>query len=217
MRNVILSIIASITIVSCIEKAKKEINLNNIEVEVSDTQTNVKGKKSLFIGDSHTANKTGWGWQSIVCKETGMIETNLAIGGKQTSWMIQIVNSNVSSKYDYCFIYGGSNDYFGSVPTEKIISNIQRMVDTCNTRKVTPIVLTGFDNVKCTTVDGKIKERGRLFKKSLIENIKNAKILDTRVIEITDCGDKLCHMKPSGHKKVANSVIDQMKFERLEK
>ena len=44
------------------------------------TLTSVRGKKALFIGDSHTA--VDYGWQHQVCKQTGMTYLNTAVGGQ---------------------------------------------------------------------------------------------------------------------------------------
>ncbi len=47
---------------------------------------------------------------------------------------------------------------------------------------------------------------------SVVDSIKNAIVIDTRVVVRTDCGDWTCHMHPSGHKKVATKVIKSMKL-----
>jgi len=91
----------------------------------------VRGKKALFIGDSHTA--ADYGWQYQVCKKTGMIMQNTAVGGKQTAWMLEVAKLNLSSNYDYCFIYGGANDMAGNREPMKSVRNIQRIVKLCKT------------------------------------------------------------------------------------
>ena len=48
-----------------------------------DTVISVRGKKALFIGDSHTANHAN-GWQVLVCKQTGMKMKNVSESGKTT-------------------------------------------------------------------------------------------------------------------------------------
>jgi hypothetical protein len=42
-------------------------------------------------------------------------------------------------------------------------------------------------------------------------------IVDTRVVERTDCWDGLCHMSHSGHTKVAKKVIEDLKFKKVSK
>jgi len=49
-----------------------------------------------------------------------------------------------------------------------------------------------------------------------MDSIKNATVIDTRVVVRTDCGDWTCHMHPSGHKKVAEAVIKKMKFKTIQ-
>jgi hypothetical protein len=39
-----------------------------------------------------------------------------------------------------------------------------------------------------------------------------AQVIDTRVVDKTDCWDGLCHMNPNGHKKIANKVISDLNF-----
>jgi hypothetical protein len=46
----------------------------------------------------------------------------------------------------------------------------------------------------------------------LIKKIVGGKVINTRVITKSDCWDGLCHMTPSGHKKIGNCVIKEMKF-----
>ena len=63
-----------------------------------DTVVSVKGKKALFIGDSHSA--ADYGWQHQVCKKTGMTYLNTAVGGKQTAWMLQEAKLKVTEYFD---------------------------------------------------------------------------------------------------------------------
>ena len=46
--------------------------INNQQVITQVIVNDVRGKKALFIGDSHTANH-GYGWQVQLCKATGLI------------------------------------------------------------------------------------------------------------------------------------------------
>ena len=111
---------------------------------------NFKGKKVLFIGDSHTALYNA-GWQSVLAKRYGFYEKNTAIGGKTTDWMLNQLNLSLSSgeKFYACFIYGGANDaYNTSISNEKAVSNIQKMVDICNKNNVIPIVIVGYNTRK---------------------------------------------------------------------
>jgi len=71
-----------------------------------DTVVSVKGKKALFIGDSHSA--ADYGWQHQLCKKTKMTYLNTAVGGKQTAWMVEQARAKVTEYFDYCFIYGGA-------------------------------------------------------------------------------------------------------------
>lgn len=178
----------------------------------------VRGKKALFIGDSHTA--ADYGWQYQVCKKTGMQMQNTAVGGKQTYWMLETARLNMSSNYDYCFIYGGANDMAGNRPPMRSVKNIQRIVDLCKIHNVKAVVLTGFDPITCVNVAGRdiykgYPQRYARFQQMLIDSIQGATVVKTHCISRTDCGDFLCHMTASGHRKMAEKVIESLAFKKL--
>ena len=184
-----------------------------------DTVISVKGKKALFIGDSHSA--ADYGWQHQVCKKTGMTYLNTAVGGKQTAWMLQEAKLKVTEYFDYCFIYGGANDMAGNRPPMKSVKNIQAIVNLCNKAHVTPVVITGFDPVTCINITGRdvykgYPQRYAKFQQLLIDSIKGAIVVETHCISRTDCGDFLCHMTASGHRKMALCIIDKLKLKIYE-
>jgi hypothetical protein len=187
---------------------------------VHDTVNSVKGKKSLFIGDSHTA--ADYGWQHQVATKTGMSYLNTAVGGKQTTWMLEVAKMNVSSNYNYCFIYGGANDMAGNRAPIKAVKNIQLIVDLCKTYNVKAIVITGFDPMTCVNITGRgqfkgYPERYAKFQQMLLDSIHGAKVIKTHCISRTDCRDFLCHMTTSGHRKMAAKVIAELKFKKVTK
>lgn len=179
-----------------------------------DTIVDVNGKSALFIGDSHTANHS-FGWQKILCEKTGMKMTNTAVVGRHLPWMVGVAKNKVSESFDFCFIYGGANDIHGNRKPYDVVKDVQKVVDICNSRGVKPIVLTGFDAEKCVKpIKGQefYPKAYTTYQKILIDSLRNATIIDTRVVVRTDCGDWTCHMNPSGHKKVAEQVLDIMNF-----
>jgi len=180
-----------------------------------DTIVSVKGKNVLFIGDSHTA--ADYGWQHQLCKKTQMRYLNTAVGGKQTKWMIEVAKLHVNSGYDYCFIYGGANDMASNRAPIKAVCNIQKIVNMCLAKQVTPIVLTGFDPLTCVAVGNRTALKGypqryAKFQQLLVDSIVGAKVLKTHCISRTDCGDYLCHMTGSGHRKMCNFIISACRF-----
>ena len=180
-----------------------------------DTIVSVKGKNVLFIGDSHTA--ADYGWQHQLCKKTQMRYLNTAVGGKQTKWMIEVAKLHVNSGYDYCFIYGGANDMASNRAPIKAVCNIQKIVNMCLAKQVTPIVLTGFDPLTCVAVGNRTAlkvypQRYAKFQQLLVDSIVGAKVLKTHCISRTDCGDYLCHMTGSGHRKMCNFIISACRF-----
>ena len=179
----------------------------------------VKGKKVLFIGDSHTS--ADYGWQHQLCKKTKMTYLNTAVGGKQTAWMLQEAKLKINEYFDYCFIYGGANDMAGNRPPIKSVKNIQAIVNICHKFAVTPIVITGFDPVTCVNVTGRdvyagYPQRYAKFQQLLVDSIHGATVVQTHCISRTDCGDFLCHMTSSGHRKMALCIIDKLKLKTYE-
>jgi hypothetical protein len=189
-----------------------------VVVKPVDTVVSVKGKKALFIGDSHTAYDYGWQYQ--VCKKTGMQMLNTAVGGKQTPWMLEIAKQSIHSGLDYCFIYGGANDMAGNRQPIKAVKNIQAIVDLCLKKQVKPIVITGFDPLTCVVVGNRTAYKGYpqryvKFQQLLVDSIKGATVLKTHCISRTDCGDYLCHMTASGHRKMSEKVISGLAFKKI--
>ena len=189
-----------------------------VPVKPIDTVVSVKGKTVLFIGDSHTSYSNGW--QDRLCRRTGMTYLNTAVGGKQTQWMVGEARQKITNYFDYCFIYGGANDMAGNRSPMKSVKNVQIIVDLCIKAHVKPIVVTGFDPITCIDVRGRDVYRGypqryARFQQLLVDSIKRATVVKTHYISRTDCGDFLCHMAASGHRKMADSIIKAMKFKTI--
>ena len=142
---------------------------------------------------------------------------NTAVGSKQTAWMLEVVKLHLNSGYDYCFIYGGANDMAGNKSPIKAVRNIQKIVNMCLEKQVEPIVLTGFDPLTCVMVGSResykmYPSRYAKFQQLLVDSIVGAKVIKTHCISRTDCGDFLCHMTASGHKKMADFIILACRF-----
>ena len=190
-------------------------------VQSVDTPENVRGKSVLFIGDSHTTY--AYGWQDRLCKRTGMIYTNTAVGGKTTSWMLGVLRTRINSKYDYCIIWGGANDMAGMIKPLDAVRNVQKMVDICNSNGVKAIVMTGFNPRTCVDVSRQSKAwqpypaRYEVFQKMLQDSIRGAQVIKSHFIsrKERDCGDFCCHMNASGHIKMADSMISKLRFKTI--
>lgn len=179
---------------------------------VHDTIVDVNGKTALFIGDSHTSNHTS-GWQTIVSKKTKMRPNNVSVSGKTTYWMLDVALYSIHRNIDYCFIYGGANDmYTSSITPEEAVNNIKGIVKMCKGNGVHAIVLTGFNPTNTQTPNPNYISKYIKFQQLLLKGIDGATVIDTRVVPKSDCWDGLCHMTPSGHRKIADCVIKKMKF-----
>lgn len=191
-------------------KITDTVKIDTVKVKPQDTVLNVNGKIALFIGDSHTSNHNS-GWQTIVCKKTGMKMINASVSGKTTYWMLEIGLYKIRKNIDYCFIYGGANDmYTSSITPEEAVENIKGIIRMCNGNGVHAVILTGFDPKVTSTPNKNYIPKYIKFQKLLLTTIKDATVIDTRVVLKSDCWDGLCHMSPSGHKKIAEKVISDM-------
>jgi len=213
---ILVSLVFGCLIIQAHPTIKDPISLGKIEVmdtiKPQDTIVDVNGKNALFIGDSHTSNHTA-GWQTIVCKKTKLKMKNVSVSGKTTYWMLEMALYSLHKNIDYCFIYGGANDmYSSSITPEEAVNNIQGIIKMCDGNGVQAIVLTGFDPRNTNTPNSNYIPKYIKFQKLLLSNIKGAIVIDTRVVAKSDCWDGLCHMAPSGHKKIGECVIKKMKF-----
>lgn len=200
----------------------KEVKKDTVVLKVSqDTVIDVKGKKVLYIGDSHTTY--AYGWQDRLCRRTGMTYINTAVGGKMTLWMLDVLRRNINKSFDYCIIWGGANDMAGMVKPIDAVSNIQEMVNVCNENGVKAIVMTGFGPKDCVDVSGqslawkRYPPRYEIFQKMLQDSITGATVIKSHFISRADkdCEDFVCHMKASGHIKMADSMIARLKFKTI--
>jgi lysophospholipase L1-like esterase len=200
---------------------KPTYKVYNVHIDTikTDTLIDVSGKRSLFIGDSHTVYDKGW--QEQLCVKTRMEFKNTAVGGKRTDWMLTQLLKNIDSNYHYCFIWGGANDAASYTPIQEVIDNIQKMVNICNSYGVKPIVLTGFDPQVCIDVSKQdlskwdfYKDKYTKLQNEIQTKIKNSTIIKNHFIsrQDGDCGDFICHMSASGHRKMANGIINTLKL-----
>lgn len=186
-------------------------------VNALDTTTNVKNKTALYIGDSHTSNHTQ-GWQKQLSDSVGFKMINASVGGKTTYWMLDQALYKINDKVDYVFVYGGANDMYSShIKPEHAVENIKGIVRMAVKRGITCVVLTGFDASKCTkTQNPNYATRYAKFQQLLLtSDMEGAIVIDTRVVDRRDCWDNLCHMAPSGHKKIANKIIKDLKLKKI--
>ena len=110
-------------------------------------------EKILFVGDSISAIQTptgemvSWTYPAQVKKSLpNAVVDVLAIGGKQTSWMLQnLPNQLATTKYNRVYIYGGTNDIFSQIPIKTVLSNIQKMVDLAISNGAKAYVIIGYD------------------------------------------------------------------------
>ena len=192
-----------------------DLTIDTASLEPIDTLLNVKGKKALFIGDSHTANHS-YGWQEILCHKTGMTMKNTAVVGKNTYWMLNEIVYAANKSFDYCFIYGGANDMYSSTSMVDAVQNIKGMIRVCKGNGIKAVVLTGFDPQLCIRNDKNpvYVSRYTKFQKMLLDSIKDATVIKSHFVSRSDgdCSDYICHMTAKGHRKMAEGVIREMKF-----
>ena len=136
------------------------------------TKINPKGKRILFVGDSHTSLTSqplenikqfkGFGWQSYLAKKFNFQEINISEGGRASKYMMDKFNVYLRTHQnpDVCFIYLGANDAFSPVTNEQALKNIQSMVDTCNEKHIIPVVIVGYNSQKVIVNNPRLKPFG---------------------------------------------------------
>jgi lysophospholipase L1-like esterase len=135
-----------------------------------------------------------------------------------TYWMLQQAKIHLVKKYDYCFIYGGANDMYSvGIKPQTAVDNIKYIARICKEKGIICVVLTGFDAKTCTRSNNlEYPTRYTEFQKLLMsQDMEGAVVVDTRVVARTDCWDYLCHMAPSGHKKIAEKIVKDLALQRI--
>lgn len=140
---------------------------------------NPKGKKILFVGDSHTSltnqplenskQYKGIGWQSYLANKFGFQEINISEGGRASKYMMSkfLTYLKTHQKPDVCFFYLGANDAFSPVTNAQVIKNLQSMIDTCNEKGITPVIITGYNSRKVIVNNPRLKPFGTNTQKGL--------------------------------------------------
>lgn len=103
--------------------------LTGLLFALTQKRINPKGKKAVFVGDSHTS-LYGTGWQNTLGKLYGFEVDNISKVGTQTDWMYSQLKTYLSkNKPDMIFIYGGANDIWAGKSAKSVWDNTQKMVD----------------------------------------------------------------------------------------
>lgn len=104
-----------------------------------------KGKSAVFVGDSHTNASPSWA-EAIRAKFGLGSIAKVASNGKTTSWMLTNLQTYLSKNKapDYIFIWGGTNDAYGSTKIDDITKNIQAMVTLGKSKGCKVIVVQGY-------------------------------------------------------------------------
>ena len=185
-------------------------------------------EKILFVGDSISAIKsiTGedvtWTYPAQIKKSlSNAIVDVLAIGGKQTSWMLQNLPDQLETKkYDRVYIYGGTNDIFSQIPVKTALSNVQKMVDLVVSNGANAYVIIGYstqnmDYTKMPTtkyVPNKADyipmiENYKKYQESIPTTITNAKFIG--IFDIGTLSDGF-HPSATQARQIANIIINAL-------
>lgn len=191
--------------------------------------TNKNPKKILIVGDSQSAIKTAsgtnitWTYPNLLRQKFPNKQIDvLALGGKTTSWGLENLPSQLkNNKYDRVYIYMGGNDTSNaSIPLDRAIGNIQKMVDLSKENGADVFVGLGW---KIEGEDGRfgnhnimpltiyldsaedwipLINRRREFQKRLPQEIKGANFVP--VYDLQQKTNDGIHPTIEGHKLVAN-------------
>ena len=125
--------------------AKKITPPANPVTKKKDLSLPAKGKSALFVGDSHTIASPSWA-EAIKAKFGLGSIAKIAANGKPTSWMLTNLQAYLAKNKapDYIFIWGGTNDAYGSTKIDDITKNIQAMVTLGKSKGSRVIVVQGY-------------------------------------------------------------------------
>jgi hypothetical protein len=180
---------------------------------VQNTPIDLNNVPVLFIGDSHTSNHS-WGWQVILKNKTKLKLHNTSIVGKHLPYMVSVAKKTITPYFKYCFVYGGVNDLYGKRDPYLVFKDVQKIVNICKQNNVQCVIITGVSpNCIKPLKDGKLFFKNySKYQQLLTDSIVGAKVISITTVNTNDCYDWVCHMNQSGHKKIANTVIEKMNF-----
>lgn len=97
----------------------------------------------LFVGDSLTAHKNSYA-DTIKDNVPGLIIKKIASVGKQTGWMKDELQKELSNNqnYDAVVIWGGVNDIYATNSVNKAKQNIQDMIKLAESIGAMPVLVT---------------------------------------------------------------------------
>ena len=182
------------------------------------------GSNILFVGDSITAG-VNFSYSYLIQKKLSDINVDvLALGGMQTSWMLQNLPAQLAKKkYDRVYIWGGVNDAFSGVTAEKAVANVQAMVDLVNKQGGQAYVIVGYDAQKFMA-DSKLKptayvptQAGMIALKNkyiayqslLKRSVKNAVVVDQFDIDSSHTSDGI-HPDGIAQQNIANTLLQNI-------
>jgi lysophospholipase L1-like esterase len=231
--SVVGLLIVGVTTAFVIRRRKNKLNGGGDNVPVKNNNP----KKILIVGDSQSAIKNAQGknitytYPNLLrekLKDKGVTIDVLALGGKTTAWMLENLPAQLKgNKYDRVIIYGGGNDTSNaSIPLDKTISNIQKMVDLSSENGADVFVNLGykiegnFGNINIMPVG----RPANLLKKKedwipYVQKRKDLqKLIPTRIINATfipvyDLESKTTdgiHPTSAGHKIVAEKIYESI-------
>jgi lysophospholipase L1-like esterase len=231
--SVVALLIVGVTTAFVIRRRKNKLNGGGDNVPVKNNNP----KKILIVGDSQSAIKNAQGknitytYPNLLrekLKDKSVTIDVLALGGKTTAWMLENLPAQLKgNKYDRVIIYGGGNDTSNaSIPLDKTISNIQKMVDLSSENGSDVFVNLGykiegnFGNINIMPVGRpanllKKKEDWIPYvqKRKDLQKLIPTRITNATFIPVYDLESKTTdgiHPTSAGHKIVAEKIYDSI-------
>lgn len=114
-------------------------------IESKSKSNSIRGKKIIFLGDSHTVPSNGW-VEALTSKAGTDSFDKRAANGKTTEWMLSQLKTYLAyHRPSFIIVWGGANDAYGNVPVSKTIANMQGMIDVANKKGARVIFVSGYD------------------------------------------------------------------------
>jgi lysophospholipase L1-like esterase len=126
----------------------RTITAGSKTAENKTKSNSIRGKKLLFLGDSHTVPSNGW-VEALTINAGADSFDKRAANGKTTEWMLTQLKTYLAyHRPSFVIVWGGANDAYGNIPQSKTIANMQSIIDVANNKGARVIFVTGYDPSK---------------------------------------------------------------------
>ena len=153
--------------------------------------------------------KNRGGYQPFVASKIGATLYNYGISSGTSAQVLDIASAVARVSADYMIIMAGTNDVIQGVPVNRIVRNIQAMVDIAKANKKVPLVLTipplsysGYDHL-----NGQVVALNKALKSEVSANVIDTYSVLARNWPGNHSGDRI-HLNDIGNELIAIKIVE---------